>query len=126
MRSASRGRLGVRWRRDMHIPKWLIATAGVLIVALVATLAFFVGRESSRAPAESTSRSATPHDSATVADASPESESAPVEDASGGTTRANDAPPSASASPSAPVAPGAAADAGPVNADARVRVSDYL
>jgi hypothetical protein len=29
----------------MHIPKWLIATAGLIFVVLIAAVAFFIGRE---------------------------------------------------------------------------------
>ena len=34
----------------MHIPKWLIATAGLLLVVLIASVAFFIGRETSQPP----------------------------------------------------------------------------
>ena len=34
----------------MHIPKWLIATAGLLFVVLIAAVAFFIGRETSQPP----------------------------------------------------------------------------
>ena len=34
----------------MHIPKWLIATAGLLFVVLIASVAFFIGRETSQPP----------------------------------------------------------------------------
>jgi hypothetical protein len=34
----------------MHIPKWLIATAGLLFLGLIAAVAFFLGRETSQPP----------------------------------------------------------------------------
>src|SRR4051794_24449957 len=118
----------------MHIPKWLIATAGMLFVVLVATLAFFLGRETSHPPTESIAASAAARDRPAVSDASPSPEPAPVADARGGAvtsplaaapspTSTTDPPSTANASPSSPAA---AVDTLQPSADARVRVSDYL
>jgi len=104
----------------MHIPKWLIATAGLLLVALIASVAFFIGRETSQ-PQEP-----------------PIADSAPVAEAIGGAmtsqitastsgTAATDAPPlTASASLSSTSAPAATMDTSPATAEAREWVSAYF
>src|SRR4051812_17095290 len=61
----------------MHIPKWLIASAGILFVVLVAALAFFLGRETSHPPTGSIAVSAAPRDLPSVPDASPAPEGPP-------------------------------------------------
>ena len=102
----------------MHIPKWLIATAGLLFVVLIAAIGFFIGRETSK-PA------------APVAASAPAIQpAAPVADAGGGAMTS----PSAASTGSAPTeafppstsAPVTTVDTSPVSAEARARVSAYF
>ena len=96
----------------MHIPKWLIATAGFLLMTLIASVAFFIGRESSPAPA------------APIATSAPAPEpTAPAAEAGGGATTS---PITAPASGTTGSAPAAAVDISPATAEARARVSEYF
>ena len=121
----------------MHIPKWLIATAGLLFVVLIAAVAFFIGRGTSQPPEGPIAVSA--QDPPSVRDSVPAPEpKAPVAEASGGAmtspitastsgTAATEAPPStASASLSNTSAPAAAVDTSQATAEARARVSAYF
>ena len=56
----------------MHVPKWLIAAAGLLVVVLIAAIAFFVGRETSRPPAAVIAASPTSHEPAAAKEPAPE------------------------------------------------------
>ena len=104
----------------MHIPKWLIAAAGLLVVVLIAAVAFFMGRETSRPLAAPTAAVAAPpeRNEPPVASAAPEAvreepKLPPAE--TGGTA------PTPSASVSSPSAAHlSAAD------DARARVDAYF
>jgi hypothetical protein len=121
----------------MHIPKWLIATAGLLFAVLIATVAFFIGRETSQPAEAPIAVSAAAQEQLSVRDPAPEPV-APVAEASGGATTspitastsgtaATAAPPSiASASLSSTSAPAAAVDTSPATAEARARVSAYF
>jgi hypothetical protein len=93
----------------MHIPKWLIATAGLLFVGLVAAVAFFIGRETSQPPEAPIAVAAPAQEPPSVRDPAPEP-AAPVAEASGGTMSA----------------PAPAVDTSPVSAEARARVSAYF
>ena len=123
----------------MHIPKWLIATAGLLLVALIASVAFFIGRESSQPPEAPIADSAPAQEPPSVRGPAPPPEpTAPAAEASGGAmtspitastsgTAASDAPPSTvSASLSSSGTPAAAMDTSPATAEARARVSAYF
>jgi hypothetical protein len=102
----------------MHIPKWLIATAGLLFVVLIAAVAFFVGRESSQPP-EAPSDVAELAQEPSVRDPAPEP-NAPAAEAS-------EAPPStARTSLPSTSAPAIAADTSQATAEARARVSAYF
>ena len=121
----------------MHIPKWLIATAALLFVLLIAAVAFFIGRETSQPPEAPIADSALEQEPPSDKDPAPEP-NAPVAEASGGAmtsprtastsgTAATEAPPStAGASLSSSSAPAAAVDASQVTAEARARVSAYF
>ena len=119
----------------MHIPKWLIATAGLLFVVLIASVAFFIGRQTSQRPEapiavselaeETPGREPAPEPNAPVAAASGATTSPITPSASG--TAGTQAPPSAaSAFPSSASAPAAAVDTSPATAEARARVSSYF
>ena len=106
----------------MHIPKWLIAATGLLLVALIAAVAFFAGRQSSQPPAASIAAS-TPVSEATGERTPPPA----VASASPGAAVVTEAPLStASASVPTPSAPAAAVDTSPAMDAARARVSDYF
>ena len=121
----------------MHIPKWLIATAGLFFVVLIAAVAFFIGRETSPPPEAPMAVSALAQEPSSVRDPAPEPK-APVAEASGGAmtspltasasgTAATEAPPStASASLSSSSAPAATVDTSHATAEARARVSAYF
>lgn len=112
----------------MHIPKWLIATAGLLLVALIASVAFFIGRETSRpreAPIADSALEQEPEAKAPVAEASGGAVTPPITASSG--TAATEAPPvTASSSLSSTSAPAAAVDTSQATAEARARVSAYF
>jgi hypothetical protein len=118
----------------MHIPKWLIATAGFLVMVLIAAVAFFIGRETAQPPEAPIAVAAPAEEAPSVSDPEP----APVAEASGGATTspttaspsgaaANEAPPStASASLPSTSAPAPAVDTSQTTAEARARVSAYF
>lgn len=118
----------------MHIPKWLIATAGLLIVVLIAAVAFFIGRQTqpsqapagvtASAPAASSPSNAPPPEPATSA-------AQPGDSAMTAPASTPSAPPAsepaviASAPLSNPPAP-TPVETSSVTADARARVSAYF
>ena len=118
----------------MHIPKWLIATAGLLLVVLIASVAFLIGRETSQPTDAPSDVSAPAEEPPSVTDPAPE----PAAEASGGATTsqitastngtaATEAPPStASESLSTSSAPAAAVDTSLATPEARARVSAYF
>ena len=109
----------------MHIPKWLIATAGLLFVVLIAAVAFFIGRQSSQ-PLEATIAVSAPEPEDPVAEESGAAMRSPITASTSGTA-ATEAPPSiASASLSRSSAPAAAVDTPQATAEARARVSAYF
>ena len=114
----------------MHIPKWLIATAGLLFVVLIAAIAFFIGRETSRPPAAAIAASAVPQEVSAVRDSAPEEPKLPLAEASAAITSIITAPVSGTASsnatPSSASASGAAADNSQATAEARARVAAYF
>jgi hypothetical protein len=122
----------------MHIPKWLIATAGLLFVVLIASVAFFIGRQTSQPREAAVAVSAGPQEPPSVRDAAPGPEpKASVPEPSGGAmtspitastsgTGASETPATASASPSSPSAPVAAVDTSHAATEARARVSAYF
>jgi hypothetical protein len=114
----------------MHIPKWLIATAGLLFVVLIAAVAFVIGRETSRPPAAAIAASAVPQEQSAVRDSAPVERKLPLAEASGamtsivgaiasGTAQSNAATSSASTS-------GHAADNSQATVEARARVAAYF
>lgn len=106
----------------MHIPKWLIATAGFLLVALIASVAFFIGRETSQPPEAPMADSAL----AQGTEASGGAMTSPITASTSGTA-ATEAPPStASASLPSTSAPAAVVDTSQATAEARARVSAYF
>lgn len=113
----------------MHVPKWLIATAGLLVVALIASVAFFIGRETSQPPDTPIAESALaqePEPKAPVAEGNGGAMTSPIAGATGGTAP-TDAPPStASASLSSASEPAAAVNTSQATAEARARVSAYF
>ena len=114
----------------MHIPKWLIATAALLLVTLIAAIAFFVGRESSRPPAADIPASAAPQEVSAAKDPAPEEPRPPVaapSSASAALVTPSVIDPSSSntARPNAG-APGLAADNPPAAPEARARVAAYF
>lgn len=120
----------------MHIPKWLIATAGLLIVALIASVAFFIGRETSPPTAAiadaaltnepSPVRDSAPEPTSPGAEASDSAVTSPIAAPTSGTS-ASAAPPSAAIA-SLPTAsePASGVDTSPATSDARARVSAYF
>jgi hypothetical protein len=106
----------------MHVPKWLIATAGLLFVVLVAAVAFFIGRQTSLPPEAPIAVSAPAEEAPSVRDAAPAPE--PKAPAAEAATEAQAS--TASASLLSTSAPAAAADTSPATADARARVSAYF
>ena len=68
----------------MQIPKWLIATAGLLFVVLIAAVAFFIGRQTAQPPQAPIAVSALAPEPASVRDPAPAPEpKPPVAEASG-------------------------------------------
>ena len=122
----------------MHIPKWLIATAGLLFVVLIASVAFFIGRQTSQPPEAPIAVSALAQEPPSVSDRAAPEPKAPVTEGSGGAmtspitastsgTGTTEAPAStASAAPSSTSAPAAAVDTSQATAEARARVSAYF
>lgn len=115
----------------MHIPKWLIATAAVLFVVLIAAVAFFLGRESAPQPATPSAVAAPapaesePESKAPVAEAASATTPPVAEPASGAVAPAPIAAPSYTPLPS-PSAPAAVDIAPPATDPARARVSAYF
>ena len=98
----------------MHISKWLIATAGLLFVVLIASVAFLIGRQTVQ-PQEAP---------LAVAEASGGAVTPPITASTSGTAPTAAAPPStASASLSSTSAPAAGTDTSQATAEARARVS---
>jgi hypothetical protein len=123
----------------MHIPKWLIATAGLLFVVLIAAVAFLIGRQTSQ-PAQApsaVSAEAEAEEPPSDREPAPEAE-APVAYTGGGAmsspataspsrTAATEVPASsASAYPSSSSALAGAVDTSQATAEARARVSAYF
>ena len=101
----------------MHISKWLIATAGLLFVVLIASVAFLIGRQTAQ-PQEAP---------LAVAEASGGAVTPPITASTSGTAPTAAAPPStASASLSSTSAPAAGTDTSQATAEARARVSAYF
>jgi len=94
----------------MHIPKWLIATAGFVLVMLIGAVAFFIGSETSRPTA--------------VASAPEEAKLPPAE--AGGAAASSSATPSSVATPSSASTPGPAAESSQTTPEARARVAAYF
>jgi hypothetical protein len=120
----------------MHIPKWLIATAGLSFVVLIAAVAFFIGRDASRPPAAPTaaaveSASPVPQELSAVRDPAPPegAPQPPLAETSGAITPII-APPVSGTAPTNATTPGASApDPTPDNSqatDARARVAAYF
>lgn len=111
----------------MHIPKWLIATAGLLLVLLVAAVAFFLGRNTSQPAAAAIAASApAPEPTASVAEASGGAVIPPIAPSTSGAAATEPPASTPLASASTSMAPPASADTSPVTADARARVAAYF
>ena len=118
----------------MHIPKWLIATAGLLFVVLIAAIAFFIGRETSQPPEAPSAVSAPEQEPPSVREPAPAPEPTAASGGAGTSpitsptseTQAREAASTASASPSSASAPAAVMDNSPSTAEARARVSAYF
>jgi len=113
----------------MHIPKWLIATAGLVFVMLIAAIAFYIGRESSRPPAAEIIATTVPQDQPAVK--GPEQATPPLAEPSRATgsvvtPSASDTAPTKMTIPSSASTPSAAVDNSPAAADARARVAAYF
>ena len=108
----------------MHIPKWLIATTGLLFVVLVASVAFFIGRETSQPP-EAMAVSPLAQEPPAVTDPAP-APASPITASTSGTAAAEAPPSTASASLPSTSAPAAVVDTSPATAEARARVSAYF
>jgi len=105
----------------MHIPKWLIATAGVFVAMLIAALGFLVGRESAPSRAAEMPATAGTQAVSAVRDPAPEPPAPPVPGASSaGAAVVTPAviDPASSITPIPSSSPGAA--------DARTRVAAYF
>lgn len=77
----------------MHIPKWLIATAGLLFVVLVAAVAFFAGRNTSPPPAAPIAVSAPAQEpTASVAETSGVAMTSPITPSTSGATATEPSP----------------------------------
>jgi hypothetical protein len=122
----------------MHVPKWLIAAAGLLFVVLIAAVAFFIGRETSQPPRAAVAVAAPAQEPPSVRDAAPAPEpkvpvaeagaamTSPITASTSGTTTA-EAPPSTPGAPlSSTSAPAAAVNTSLATAEARARVSAYF
>ena len=117
----------------MHIPKWLIATAGLFVVGLIAALAFFIGRETSRPPAAAAAASSAALEPSAARASAPEVPRLPPAEAADGSTPIVPAPASgtvsSSATPSRASAtsmPGPLVDGSQATAEARGRVAAYF
>jgi hypothetical protein len=118
----------------MHIPKWLIATAGLLFVVLIASVAFFIGRQTSQPPEAPIAVSAleqespvpAPEPKPPVAEASGGAMTSPITASTSGTAATAAPPSTASASLSSTSAPAAGVDTSQATAEARARVSAYF
>src|ERR1041385_7517192 len=109
----------------MHVPKWLIATAVLLFIALIASVAFFIGRETSH-PAEPPSAAVEiPQEPAAAREPAPEEAKRPLAEAGSATTPAEAIPSSASVFPSSAPSP-PAVDTSPAAAETRARVAAYF
>ena len=122
----------------MHVPKWLIATAGLLFVMLIAAVAFFIGRDTSRPPeapiAVSTPTqeppavgdpASAPEPTASVAEAVGNAMPSPITAPPTGTAAIVAPAPTAGTSlPTASMPP--PVNTSPATVEARARVSDYL
>ena len=119
----------------MHIPKWLIATAGLSFVVLIAAVAFFIGRDASRPPAAPTAAAASaspvPQELPAVRDPAPPegAPKPPLAEARGAVTPII-TPPLSGTAPSNPTTPSASAP-GPTPdnsqaAETRARVAAYF
>src|ERR1051325_1451922 len=111
----------------MHIPKWLIATAVLLFIALIASVAFFIGREPSH-PAEPPSAAMEiPQEPVAVREPAPEEPKRPLAAAVSETKPTEAIPSSASVfPPSATGATSPPADTSPAAAETRARVAAYF
>ncbi len=105
----------------MHIPKWLIATAALLFVMLVAAIAFFIGRDSSRPPAAEVIATAPAPEPAAVNAPAPKEPAPPLAEAPTPT-------PAETRSVPAPIVTPPVSDAAPPPAspEVRVRVAAYF
>src|SRR5436190_4340600 len=124
----------------MHIPKWLIATAGLLFVVLIAGVAFFIGRETSRRPAAIAAAAALQEPSPVrepssvqgptpVRDSGPEEPNLPPAEASALTpiiTPSVSMRASSNAATWSASVPTPAADSSQATAEARARVAAYF
>src|SRR3954469_15651534 len=114
----------------MHIPKWLIATAGLLFMVLIAAIAFFVGRETSRPTADAIAPSAVPQELSTVRGAAPAESTVPLTEASGAMTSiitpSVSGTASSNATTSSPSVSRPAADNWQAAAEGRARVAAYF
>jgi hypothetical protein len=107
----------------MHIPKWLIATAALLAVVLIAALAFFIGRDTSRPPAAATAASPAPQEPPAASDPAPAPAPAVPDDLKPPPAETSAAMASRSAIPSSAPAPAPDPSA---TAEARARVAAYF
>jgi hypothetical protein len=114
----------------MHIPKWLIVTAGLLFAVLIAAVAFFVGRTTAPPPAAAAAVSAVPRAPSAVRDSGPEPPKLVPEDGGGAITSSMTPPASGTAlnnaTTSSARASGSAADNSPATAETRARVAAYF
>jgi len=109
----------------VHIPKWLIATAGFVFVVLIAAIAFFIGRETSR-PLAAIAASAVPHELSAPGDSASEAPKLPLAEASGAMTSTITALAGGTATTPSASASGPAAVNSPSTAEARTRVAAYF
>lgn len=112
----------------MHIPKWLIATAGFLLMTLIAAVAFFLGRETSQrteAPI-AVSAPAAPQPNAPVTEATGGALTSPPTASTIATPPTEPPPLTASLTPSTVGAPAPTVGTSQATSDARARVSAYF
>jgi hypothetical protein len=113
----------------MHIPKWLIATAGLLLLVLVAAISFLIGRETSQPPAAPIGASAPPQEPSAEKDAG-SGELKPALEESRVATPSNTASAAATAPGNATTSnahePIGVAHNSPATAEARERVAAYF
>jgi hypothetical protein len=114
----------------MHIPKWLIASAALLGVVMIAAIAFFLGRETSRPPAAAMAAPAVPQESAAARESASEESTLPIAAAPGPSsptiTPTVTGMASSYATPSNVVAAPAASTNSPATAETRARVAAYF